>query len=74
MGKHTNSRGIYVDPSHFEKVAAQAILGATLQNENGKGGEEGEECTGGIKTGKQHSSAPLLKSSGNTSLANALGS
>jgi len=36
-----------------KKVAAQAILGATLQNEIGKGEEEGEERTGGIKTGKQ---------------------
>jgi len=34
------------------KIAVQAIVGATLQNEHGKGEEEGEERTGGIQKGK----------------------
>ena len=50
-----------------KKVAAQAILDATLQNEHGKGEEEGEERIGGMK-GKQQSLIPLLKPSGNTSI------
>ena len=50
-----------------KKVAAQAILDATLQNEHGKGEEEGEERIGGIQKGKQQSPVPLLKPSGNTS-------
>jgi len=53
-----------------KKVAAQAILGATLQNEHGKGEEEGEERIGGIpaEKGKQQSLVLLLKPSGNTSI------
>ena len=50
------------------KVAAQAILDATLQNEHGKGKEEGEERIGGIQKGKQQSLVPLLKPPGNTSI------
>ena len=48
-----------------KKVAAQAILGATLQNEHGKGEEEEEERIGGIQKGKQQSLVSLLKPSGN---------
>jgi len=74
MGKHTNGRGIYVDPLGFwrwleaisKKIAAQAIVGATLHNEHGKGEEEGEERTGGIQKGKQKSPVPLLKPPGDT--------
>jgi len=50
-----------------KKIAAQAIVGATLQNEHGKGEEEGEEHTGGIQKGKQKSPVPLLKPPGDTS-------
>ena len=67
MGKPTNGRSLHVDPSHFQKEAAQATVGATLQNEHGKGEEEGEERIGGIQKGKQQSPVPLLKPSGNTS-------
>jgi len=51
-----------------KKVAAQAILDATLQNEHGKGKEKGEERIGGIQKGKQQSLIPLLKPPGNTSI------
>jgi len=51
-----------------KKVAAQAILATTLQNEHGKGKEEGEERIGGIQKRKQQSLVPLLKPSGNTSI------
>jgi hypothetical protein len=50
-----------------KKIAAQAIVGATLQDEHGKGEEEGEGRTGGIQKGKQHLPVPLLKPPGNTS-------
>jgi len=49
------------------KIAAQAIVGVTLQNEHGKGEEEGEEHTGGIQKGKQQSPVLLLKPPCNTS-------
>jgi len=71
MGKHTNGRFINVNPAISKEVAA----GATLLNQNGQGGEEGEECNGGIKAGKQYPSALLLKPPGNpppkTRIANA---
>ena len=50
-----------------KKIAAQAIVGATLQNEHGKGEEEGEERTGSIQKGRQQSPVPFLKPPGNTS-------
>jgi len=53
-----------------KKIATHAIVGATLQNEHGKGKEKGEERIGGIpaEKGKQQSLVLLLKPSGNTSI------